>query len=209
MVEKIEGARATVHGRFVPPPPPRTPKAAATRRRLLHLAGEMFIEHGYEAVSLRDIADRAGLTKSAIYGHFRAKGCLLVEVIRWKLAEREHSPEFARTVADPDRNVDLMRDPRGRDVRLLEVDAAAAARHDPDVAAGMAELYAERHLAIRTAMSQASDPDVMAFVIAALTVGIGMKEAVGVPVPEAGPWHDAITAMLTGAFPHPPGASGW
>ncbi len=62
--------------------PPQTAKAAATRERLLELAAQMFIRDGYTPVSLRDIADEAGLTKGAIYGHFRSKGQLLVEVIR-------------------------------------------------------------------------------------------------------------------------------
>ena len=60
--------------------PPLTPKAAATRKRLLELSAELFIDRGYDAVSLRDIADAAGVTKGAIYGHFRSKGQLLVEV---------------------------------------------------------------------------------------------------------------------------------
>ncbi len=79
---------------FVPPPPPKTPKSAGTRRRLLDVAAELFIERGYSAVSMRDIAAAARLTKGAVYGHFRSKGQLLVEVIRWKIAERDHAPGF-------------------------------------------------------------------------------------------------------------------
>ena len=69
--------------------PPLTPKAEATRARLLEVAAEVFVERGYAAVSLRDIAVAAGVTKGAIYGHFRSKGQLLVEVIRTQLAERD------------------------------------------------------------------------------------------------------------------------
>lgn len=80
--------------KFVPPAPPKTPKAAATREHLLRVAGDLFMERGYHAVSVRDLAQAAGLSKSAMYGHFRSKGQLLVEVIRWKQAEREHDPDF-------------------------------------------------------------------------------------------------------------------
>src|SRR5262245_57797500 len=90
---------------FVPPEPPRTPKSERTRRRLLDLAAELFIERGYAAVSIRDIAVAAQLTNGAVYGHFRSKGQLLVEVIRWKIAERDAATDFAEIALDPERGV--------------------------------------------------------------------------------------------------------
>jgi AcrR family transcriptional regulator len=183
---------------FVPPPPPKTPKSARTRRRLLDIAADLFIERGYGTVSTRDIAAAAGLTHGALYGHFRSKGQLLVEVIRMKLADRDHSPAFRATVADPERGVDLMYDESGREIRVLEVDAAAAARHDPDVLAGLASLYQERHERIRDAMSGSGDPDTAAWLVAALTAGIGMKESSGLPRPDDDRLHDAVTAAMRG-----------
>lgn len=180
---------------FVPPPDPKTPKSAGTRRRLLDLAARLFIERGYDAVSMRDIATAAELTKGAVYGHFRSKGQLLVEVIRWKLAEHDGSIDFADAQAGPTHGVDLMFAESGREVRLLEVDAAAAARHDPEVAAGLADLYRERHARIRDAMPGLADPDTSAWVLAALSAGIGMKEASGVALPDA----DALTATIWAA----------
>ena len=141
-------AAHTAHRRFVPPPPPKTSKSAGTRRRLLDIAARLFIERGYGAVSMRDIASAAKLTKGAVYGHFRSKGQLLVEVIRWKIAERDHTPGFSEATADLERGVELMYAEDGREIRLLEVDAAAAARHDPDVAAGLA-----------SSLSRAGHPD--------------------------------------------------
>jgi len=164
---------------FVPPPPPRTPKSAETRKRLLDVAAQLFIERGYSAVSMRDIAAAAELTKGAVYGHFRSKGQLLVETIRWKLAERDHAPGFRDAVANPVTGIVLMYDDSGRETRLLEVDAAAAARHDPDVASGLADLYRERHERIRDAMAMSRDPDTAAWLVGALTGGIGMKESTG------------------------------
>src|SRR5262249_39542676 len=106
---------------FVPPPVPRTPKSAETRKRLLDVGAHLFIERGYSAVSMRDIAAAAELTKGAVYGHFRSKGQLLVETVRWKIAERDHSPEFRDAVANPVTGVVLMYDETGRETRLLEV----------------------------------------------------------------------------------------
>ena len=186
--------------RFVPPPPPRTPKAAATRRHLLAVTGDLVIERGYAAVSLKDIAERAGLTKGAIYGHFRSKGQMLVEVIRWKLAEREADAAFGPAVERFPQSTKLIVDPQARDIRLLEVDAAAAARHDPDVASGMAELYAERDEAIRPVVAGARHPDVVTFLLGALSNGVGTKEAVGLPVPDEAPWAETLGPMLESAF---------
>jgi AcrR family transcriptional regulator len=189
-------ALQTAHRRFVPPPPPKTPKSAGTRLRLLDVAARLFIEHGYAAVSMRDIASAAKLTKGAVYGHFRSKGQLLVEVIRSKIAERDHAPGFSEATADFERGVELIYAENGREIRLLEVDAAAAARHDPDVAAGLASLYGERLARIRDAMSDVRDPETAAWLVAVLTNGIGMKESTGLPLPDADRLHDTLVAVL-------------
>ena len=181
---------------FEPPPAPRTPKSAGTRKRIVEVAAHLFIERGYSAVSMRDIAAAAQLTKGAVYGHFRSKGQLLVEAIRWKLAERDHSPEFRDAVASPVTGVVLMYDESGRETRLLEVDAAAAARHDADVASGLADLYRERHERICDAMGASLDPDTAAWLVAALTGGIGMKESTGLPRPDDDHLHAALLRLL-------------
>ena len=122
--------------------PPITPKAAATRARLLEVAAAVFIEQGYAAVSLRDIAKAAEVTKGAIYGHFRSKGQLLVEVIRTQLAERDARFDMNAVAEQPMTALVQFINPDSRDLRLLQIDAAAAARHDPDVAAGVQEIFA-------------------------------------------------------------------
>ncbi|MGE7435682.1 MULTISPECIES: TetR/AcrR family transcriptional regulator [Kitasatospora] len=44
-----------------------------TRARILDVALELFSEQGYEKTSLREIADRLGVTKAALYYHFKTK----------------------------------------------------------------------------------------------------------------------------------------
>ena len=44
-----------------------------TRERILDVASELFTEQGYDGTSLREIADRLGVTKAALYYHFRAR----------------------------------------------------------------------------------------------------------------------------------------
>jgi AcrR family transcriptional regulator len=181
---------------FVPPAPPRTPKSSETRRRLLQAAAELFVARGYDAVSMRDLAAAAGLTKGAVYGHFRSKGQLLVETIRWKLAVREHAPGFAEQAAARERGVSLMYDEEARQILLLEVDAAAAARHDRDVEAGLAELYLDRQERMREAMLNAPDPAAAAWLVSAITAGIAMKQAARVPLPDPERLRTIILAAL-------------
>ncbi len=183
---------------FVPPDPPRTPKAAGTRQRLLAVAADLFIARGYAAVSMRDIASAARVTKGAVYGHFRSKGQLLVEVIRSRIAEGDHAPGFRDAVAHPSTGIELMYAESRRDIRVLEVDAAAAARHDPDVAAGLAELYDDRHARIRDAMADLHDPDAAAWIVGVTSGGIGMKEAAGLPRPDDERLRTALLDVLRG-----------
>jgi AcrR family transcriptional regulator len=44
-----------------------------TRQRIQSVALELFAEHGYEKTSLREIAERLGVTKAALYYHFKSK----------------------------------------------------------------------------------------------------------------------------------------
>ena len=44
-----------------------------TRARIQAVAVEMFTEHGYEKTSLREIAEARGVTKAALYYHFKSK----------------------------------------------------------------------------------------------------------------------------------------
>src|SRR3954449_4428707 len=53
-----------------------------TRAAILAAAQRLFGERGYDATSLRQIADAVGTTKAAVYYHFPAKEHLLVELTR-------------------------------------------------------------------------------------------------------------------------------
>ena len=55
----------------------RAAQAERTRQQILETAQRLFTEHGYDATSLQMIADEMGLTKAAVYYHFRAKSDIL------------------------------------------------------------------------------------------------------------------------------------
>jgi AcrR family transcriptional regulator len=50
---------------------------AETRERVLDVALDLFIEQGYDKASLREIAERVGFTKAALYYHFPSKADIL------------------------------------------------------------------------------------------------------------------------------------
>lgn len=54
---------------------------AATRRRLLDAALGLFLQYSFAGTSLQMIADEVGLTKAAIYYHFRTREQLLLALM--------------------------------------------------------------------------------------------------------------------------------
>jgi AcrR family transcriptional regulator len=60
---------------------PLSKTQAATRRRLLDAALEAAAEGGYDAVNMRGVAQRAGLSAPTAYQYFASKDHLLVDVM--------------------------------------------------------------------------------------------------------------------------------
>jgi AcrR family transcriptional regulator len=48
------------------------------RERILDVALELFIQNGYDGTSLREVAERLGVTKAALYYHFASKDDILM-----------------------------------------------------------------------------------------------------------------------------------
>src|ERR1044071_3578146 len=51
------------------------------RARIQEVALELFIEEGYDKTSLREIAERLGVTKAALYYHFPTKEDIVTSLI--------------------------------------------------------------------------------------------------------------------------------
>lgn len=61
-------------------PTTRAEQARRTRARILEVARLLFAGKGYEATSLQDIADEMGLTKPAVYYHYKGKNEILKDL---------------------------------------------------------------------------------------------------------------------------------
>ncbi|GGW18843.1 TetR/AcrR family transcriptional regulator [Streptomyces capoamus] len=66
---------------------PQVTAAAARRGELLNTAAEVFAEHGYNATTVRRIADHAGMLAGSLYYHFDSKESMLEEILRTFLDE--------------------------------------------------------------------------------------------------------------------------
>ncbi len=60
----------------------RAKEKARLRRRILDAARRLFVEHGYELVTMREIARQIDYTATALYYHFPDKESLLRELCR-------------------------------------------------------------------------------------------------------------------------------
>src|SRR6185369_11932661 len=64
--------------------------AEDTRTRLLQTALRLFTEHGVEGTSLQMIADALGVTKAAVYYHFKTKAEITEAVAAPAIRELDH-----------------------------------------------------------------------------------------------------------------------
>lgn len=80
-----------------------------TRDRILKQSGRLFNTQGYKATSLSDIEDASGLTKGAIYKHFKSKEKLEAETLGYlsqimmqnlgrQIKEKATAPEKLRAI---------------------------------------------------------------------------------------------------------------
>ena len=105
-----------------------------TRETIRAVALELFSTKGFEQTSLREIAERVGLTKASLYYHYPSKQALLLAVVDpvitgWRsivddTARLEHNPGSVRSVVERCLDVFL----RNRSVSgIFQRDAAGVA----------------------------------------------------------------------------------
>lgn len=81
-----------------------------TRTRLLSTALELFSEYGVEGTSLQMIADALGVTKAAVYYHFRTKSEITEAVTEPALAELDGILDEAERIRGRGARVDHVLD---------------------------------------------------------------------------------------------------
>ena len=73
-----------------------TESTRGTRARIQDVALELFTEQGYEKTSLREIAERLGVTKAALYYHFKSKDEIVTSFVEDRLAADRRADRLGR-----------------------------------------------------------------------------------------------------------------
>ncbi|GAA1616314.1 TetR/AcrR family transcriptional regulator [Actinoplanes couchii] len=86
-----------------------------TRDRVLAVALDLFAHQGYQVTSLREIAERLGVTKAAVYFHFRTKQEILTALLHG------YAGDVSALAADAEAGQPLTRDGRAELLRRYAV----------------------------------------------------------------------------------------
>ncbi len=189
-------------------------KAHATRAALIDAAADAFVETGYGAMSVRDLARRLHMTTGAIYGHFRGKANLLGEAVRMRIErdlEGEDGPKYPETHLAEYLAHNFRDYRRRRALRALLVEGAAAARIDEDVRALLHGLVAERQagwlkqyrdLWVADGLDPEVDPAAVLALVFAAELGIGVLEALDVRLPKPAVLADTVQRLIGSLRPN-------
>ncbi len=190
---------------------------ATTRDRILAAAAEVFAQRGYEGAAVSDIARRAGFTTGAIYGRFRDKAELLLEVVRGMLESQQEAALLAASAGESgvtarfDELVGQFVDADQAATRALVLEAHVAARRDETVGALLREFQTSRLHALGDLVADAQrrgevadtlDPTTVATLFLAIPLGIVLLDAAGVEVPGADTWAEVARQTAASLRPH-------
>ncbi|GIX29696.1 MAG: hypothetical protein KatS3mg124_0168 [Porticoccaceae bacterium] len=95
------GERAK-RGRRRGPGRARSGEAATRREEILQVAARLFASRGFEATSVRDIAEAVGILSGSLYHHFATKEAMLHEILRGAEPLTRHTTQVAGADADPE-----------------------------------------------------------------------------------------------------------
>jgi len=113
---------------------------AARRRQILDGARRCFAAYGYDQATVRRLEQTVGLSRGAIFHHFRDKDTLFFELAR-------EDAERMADVASREGLIGVMRDmlaaPEQFDWLATRLEIARKLRHDPEFSRGWAERSAE------------------------------------------------------------------
>ena len=119
-----------------------TPRAEAQRERILCAAQKCFIEHGFHAASMANIADTAQMSQGLLYRYFESKSAIVLAIVERQLqegrahvAEMHSSADLAAGILDTYTKWQA-RDPSVFSAALL-LEMSAEATRDPQIAAAL------------------------------------------------------------------------
>jgi len=185
-----------------------------TRRRILDAAFAVFSEKGYHPATMDEIAERAGVSKAAVYLYHPSKQALFMTILQGRLEQFRLLIDGAGltglrgTAADlraiarevVDRALAPIQEDRSWLPIYLEY-LTTALRGDPEAGAGLRDLYRELRSRARTLLASLQgqglvrsslDPDAAVAAIIATFEGLVLQACLD---PEAFPFERVVTLL--------------
>ncbi len=162
-------------------------RQSATVATLLDAGLDQLREHGYEQLTVRAVAGRAGVTHTTAYSYFSSKGHLVAEMLWWRL-RAVPVPITDQSMPLTTRITEALRGPGlvlGDDPALAQAALAALLTEDPDVSRLRDTIGADLTHRIESALGSDADPELteallLAFSGAMLQAGMGYFDFAGV-----------------------------
>jgi AcrR family transcriptional regulator len=157
------------------------PRQAETVRRLLDAGAAVLTEVGPEALTVRQVAERAGVSPATAYTYFSSKGHLVAELF-WRVLVEDgagHQPTGESPVARVQSVTRHLTDQLERSPQLAAAVTGALLGSDPDVDRLRLRIGAEFVARFETALGESASPAVvdaltLAFSGALLQAGMGL-----------------------------------
>ncbi|MHB1784996.1 MAG: TetR/AcrR family transcriptional regulator [Acidimicrobiales bacterium] len=182
----------------------------SSRQALIEAAFEEFSTQGYDAATVVNIAERAGVTTGALYAHFRGKLDLLSETLGlervgdfWRAIRIASSMSWPEAAEFLSRSFSKRPDPR----MLLLLDVIVVARRDPEVAATIrrslgsyldAMVQATEGGVAAGMVAPALEANDLARLFAAISLGLLVFEALGEAIPSESAFVRLTELLLQG-----------
>ncbi|MFJ2897775.1 TetR/AcrR family transcriptional regulator [Streptomyces sp. NPDC087218] len=173
--------------------------SAATRQRLLEAARDLFAERGYEATTVRSIAERAGANQALLFRYFGSKQGLLTEVVAQGGLEQLRATPPEELFETALRSM-LSHSAGGAEDRSLEVYLRSVGRGDE--AAGTLRELGEEYQSALAGLSGTEDGALRADLAMAWLLGIGLMRTVVAREPLAGADPDDVCRLVLGTLDH-------
>jgi AcrR family transcriptional regulator len=186
-------------------------RRARTTEKLLEAAAEVFAKRGFHATTVDDVAERAGLTKGAVYSNFESKDSLFLALLdrhmttQFELAEqllsRESTDELRGGLEVEARKAGA----DGNHFGLLTVEFWLYAMRNPEAKAALAVRYAQTRERVAelidgrfasAGVEPPRPPNHLAALVLALDAGLFLQAMADPEAVPAGLRTDAIVALM-------------
>jgi AcrR family transcriptional regulator len=215
-VKREERGRSTPSHGSAPRPRTQAERSEATRAALLRAARELFAERGYAGVGTEEIVRRSGVTRGALYHHFRGKADLfraVFERLEQELAERFAGEALARPDpwealgAGAELFLDVCLEPEVQRIALLDAPSVLGWEEWREIEArySLGLIRAGLEAAMEAGAIERRPLDALAHVIlgAMMETGLFVARAADVPAARA-EGGEVLRTLLESLRPQPP-----